>query len=327
MRRRDFIALLAVSSLAVPAKAQGRTKRIALVAASLPRGEVRAHPYYKSFIDELARLGFVEGRNLVIDVYSGEGEKAAYPILAARVIATGPDAVMTTAGLSIEFKAVTSAIPIVAVVADPISVGLTTSLAKPDGNLTGVTVDGGLEINGKRIGLLIESRPAISHVGYLTSSRAWRSGYSGVMQELARRANVALTGIELGNVVNQDAYVAALRQIDRKGIDALLFSDEPDHVVHGKALVGLVEHTKLPAMYPFRDIVVAGGLMAYSVDLPAAYRYAAGQMAEILHGAKPAEIPFYQPTKFQFVVNTKAARAIGLDLPTSLLARADEVIE
>jgi ABC-type uncharacterized transport system substrate-binding protein len=329
MRRREFIGLTALGPVLLsPARSQAGMKRVAIVAAALPTNEVRTHPYYKSFIDELTRLGFVEGSNLTIEVYSGQGEKATYGALAERVVASRPHAIMTTSGpLSREFKAATTTIPVVAVVADPIAIGLTSSMARPDANLTGVTVDGGVEINGKRLALLLEARPSISRVGYLTSSRAWKSVYGDVMGALARRSKVSLTAIELGDVVNEAAYADAFRNLKSSSIDALLVSDEPDHVVHSKLLISLIADAKLPAMHPFRDIVLTGGLMAYSVDLPAVYRYAAGQMAEILRGASPTQVPFYQPTKFHFVVNTKAARTIGLELSPMLLAQADEVIE
>src|SRR4029079_3076330 len=129
-----------------------------------------------------------------------------YPALAERVVASSPHAILTTAGLAMEFKAATGTIPVVAVVADPIALGLVSSMAKPEANLTGVTVDGGIEINGKRLALLMESRPSMSRVGYLTSARAWKSRYSDVMAELARRSKTALIGIELGDVVNEASY-------------------------------------------------------------------------------------------------------------------------
>jgi putative ABC transport system substrate-binding protein len=131
----------------------------------------------------------------------------------------------------------------------------------------------------------------------------------------------------LGDTLNEATYSAAFGSLDRAAIDALLVSDEAEHTGNSKLLTDLAAKARIPTMYPYRTLVLAGGLMAYSIDFFEVYRYAASQMAEVLRGKNPAEIPFYQPTKFQFIINTKAAQRIGLEIPPSLLARADEVIE
>jgi putative tryptophan/tyrosine transport system substrate-binding protein len=330
MRRREFIGglgsglvLLATSAGAQQSSAK---KRIAFVlpAAPSPYAEV----FYKELLEELRRRGFTEPDNLVVDRLYGKGQTRAYDDLASSAVETAPDAILTAGGpLSIALKSATRTIPIVAIVSDPIALGLVSSLARPNANLTGVTVDAGLEIYGKRLALLAELRPKISKVGYLSSSGNWNRLAGAAAREAAQRANIELVPVSLGDTLNEAAYTSAFGSIDRGNIDALLASDEAEHSSNAKTLADLAVKARIPAMYPFSSIVVAGGLMAYSIDFHEIYKYAAGQMAEMLRGKSPTDIPFYQPIKFQFIINTKAAQRIGFEIPPSLLARADEVIE
>ena len=224
-------------------------------------------------------------------------------------------------------KSTTTTIPIVATLDDPVAEGLVSSLARPGTNLTGVTVDAGLELYGKRLALLVEVRPNASVVGYLSSSHNWKRAAGAAVREASQQARITLTHLDLGDSVNEATYSAAFRSMENSRIDALLVSDEPEHNANAKTLTSLAANALIPTMYPFRDLAVAGGLMTYCIDLLDAFRYAADQIAEILRGENPAEIPFYQPTKFQLIINTKAAQRIGLEISALLLARADEVIE
>jgi putative ABC transport system substrate-binding protein len=329
MRRREVLGILGVGTLGWHTRvyAQSRRKRIAIVVPSLPVEQMASQPYYRRFVDELGRLGFVEGDTVVMDRYSGQGQSSLYADLARRVLETTPDAVFTVGGtLALDFKAVTQDIPIVALVADPLALGITTSLSAPGGNVTGVTADGGRELYGKRLAILAEATP-ISRVGYLSSASNWGRSSGDFVREAARRLNIQLVHLELNATINMAAYADALKSVDRSRLDALLVSDEPEHNSNSKVLVDLITNTRLPAMYPFRDLALAGGLMAYAVDFLEVYGHAAAQVAKILSGVRPAEIPFYQPTRFQLIINAKAAQRIGLQLPPVLLASADEVIE
>ncbi|MBR1302215.1 ABC transporter substrate-binding protein [Bradyrhizobium sp. AUGA SZCCT0042] len=334
MRRREFVAGAAVAALALVRQARAQTdrstprKRIAIISPARPVEQLKTHPYFRSFLDELSRRGFVEGEHLIVDRYSGGGRTGSYADLARTVVATNPDAIFTSgypmvAGL----KAMTTTVPIVATIDDPVAAGLASSLARPGTNFTGVTVDAGLELYGKRLALLVEARPNVSVVGYLSSSDNWSRPTGAAVREAAQQAKVAITHVDIGNSFNEATYAAAFASMRNARIDALLVSDEPDHNANAKTLTSLAASARIPTMYPFRDLAVAGGLMTYCIDLLDAFRYAAGQVAEILRGKNPAEIPFYQPTKFQLIINTKAAQQIGLDLPPTLVARADEVIE
>jgi putative ABC transport system substrate-binding protein len=332
MRRRAFIGGVLTGGLglwsnAVSAQQSANEKRIAIISPARPVEELKSHPYFRSLLDEMSRRGFIEGKNLIVDRYSGRGQMGAYADLTRAVVATKPDAVFTSGPQTVLLlKSLTTTIPIVATIDDPIAGRLASSLARPGTNFTGVTVDAGLELYGKRLGLLLEVRPT-SLVGYLSSSSNWQRPTGAALRQAAQQAGIALTHVDLGNSFNEATYSAAFSSMENARIDALLVSDEPEHNANSKALTGLAANARIPTMYPFRDLVVAGGLMTYCIDLLDAFRYAGGQIADILLGGNPAEIPFYQPTKFQFIINTKAAQRIGLELLPTLLARADEVIE
>jgi putative ABC transport system substrate-binding protein len=332
MRRREFIGGVVGSSVLLPrvsrAQLSTRPRRIAIVAPSRSIEELRTNPVNRAFLDELARLGFAEGQNLVVDRYSGEGHMDSYPELARTVVSSDPEAILTSAGpMTTALKAATQSIPIVTIIGDPVVWGLAASLARPGGNVTGVTVDAGIELHGKRLGLLREIRPEASRVAYLSSSPAWTQPQAAMVREATQASKLSLAHIDLGNNLNDAAYETAFASTDWTKSDLLLVSDEPEHLSHIRTLVDLATSVRIPTCHPFRDLVVAGGLMAYYRDLLDAHRQLAAQMGQILSGQTPAEIPFRQPTNFRLSINTKAALKIGVVLPQTLLVSADEVIE
>ena len=330
MRRREFIGILggALAWCVPVASAQQSKKVIAIVAPHRSVEELKTHPYYRTFVDQLSKVGFVEGDNLVVDRYTGNSQMGTYRDLARTVVSTGPDAILTVASpLAFAFKAATQTIPIVAITGDPVVSGLVSSLARPGGNLTGATVDAGVELYGKRLELLVQLRPHASRIGYLASSQNWSTTQAAAAREAAHRTNIALTHLNLGETLSKPAYLAAFGSLKGTTMDALLVSDEPEHLENSKTLVDLAADARIPTMYPFRDLVLAGGLMAYAVDFIEVYRNAGREMAAILRGQSPAEIPVYEPTKFLLIINTMAARRMALDLSPTILTRADEVIQ
>jgi len=164
-------------------------------------------------------------------------------------------------------------------------------------------------------------------VAYLTSSSAWKQPQAAMVREAAQASKLSLVHVDLGNNLNNVAYETAFASTDWTKADALLVSDEPEHLSHTRTLVDLVTSVRIPVCYPFRDLVVAGGLMAYYRDLIDAFRQLADQMGLILSRQNPAEMPFQQPTNFRLSINAKAAQKIGLAVPQTLLVSADEVIE
>jgi putative ABC transport system substrate-binding protein len=304
-------------------------KRIAYVhsAGNVSRISVSGEPFYRAFFEELSRLGYVEGQNLGVERYSGEGRTERYGELARDVVNTHPDLILAVgARLSLDFKMATTTIPIVTVIIDPIAMGLVASIARPGGNITGVTIAGGLEIIGKRMGLLVEAMPKLSTVGYLASRPFWEDPRGAAVREAAKQAGISLSPVML-SAFDEAEYQRVFRSMEQDRADAFMVSDEPENSIQRETIVELAAKGRIPAIYPFHDYVDVGGLMAYSVDLPDISRRLANLIDKILKGANPGDIPFYQPTKFALVINLKTAKALGLEMPAMLLGRADEVIE
>jgi putative ABC transport system substrate-binding protein len=332
MRRRDFITALGAAAtwpLAARAQQPVKMKRIAYVNSAGEVSSISAsgRPQYRAFFDELSRLGYVEGQTLGVERYSGEGRPERYAELARDVVNTRPDVIFAVGGrLSLDFKMATTTIPIVTIIIDPIALGLVASIARPGGNITGVAIAGGLEITGKRMGLLVEAMPKLSTVGYLGSQPFWQDPRGAAVREAAKQAGVALSPAML-SVFNEAEYQRVFRSMEQDRADALMVSDEPEHVTHRATIVEWAAKNRIPSIYPFLDFIAVGGLMAYSIDQPDVYRRLANLIDKILRGADPGDIPFYQHTKFALVINLKTAKALGLEMPAMLLGRADEVIE
>jgi putative ABC transport system substrate-binding protein len=330
MKRREFIGLVgsvAVLPLAAWAQQPAKMKRIAMVHPSSKVDDLTINGRYKAFFQELTHLGWVEGKNLTVERYSGEGRTERYAELARHVVSSNSDLIFAIAGpLALSFKAATTTIPIVTVTADPIAIGLVPSIAHPGGNVAGIAVDGGLEILGKRIGLLIEATSKPSNAGYLASRGNWERPIGAAAREAAERAGISMRG-ELLTSFNDDEYRRVFGALKQDRVDAIIVSEESEHITYRELLVELVAKSSVPAVYPYREFVEVGGLISYSIDLAAAYRRLANLVDDILKGANPADIPFYQQTKFELIINLKTAKALGLELPAMLLGRADEVIE
>jgi putative ABC transport system substrate-binding protein len=334
MRRREFITFLGGAAATWPlvARAQQPAKmpRIALVisAGEVSTISVSGRPGYRALFEELRRLGYVEGQNLRVERYSGEGRTERYPELARDVVNTHPDLILTVGGrLSLDFKMATTTIPVVTMVIDPIAQGLVASIARPGGNITGITISGGLDIIGKRMGLLVEAKPKLSTVGYLASRPFWEDARGAAAREAAKRAGITLSPAVLGTAFNEAEYQRIFASLEQDRADALMVSEEPEHSTYRATIIELAAKGRIPTIYPLREFVEFGGLMAYSIDIADIFHRFANLIDKILKGANPGDIPFYQPTKFELSINLKTAKALGLEMPAMLLGRADEVIE
>lgn len=333
MRRRDFITLLGGTAATWPLTAraqQPKMKRIAYVhpATKVSEMNVRDRPYLRAFFAELGRLGYVEGQNIAVERYSGEGQPERYTELVRDVVKTQPDLILAVAApLSLDFKTATTTIPILTIVNDPIALGLVPSIARPGGNVTGVTISAGLELIGKRMGLLVEAMPKLSTVGYLVSQPYWEDLRGAAAREAAKRTGISLKAALLSSVFKEAEYQRVFRSMEQDRADALMLSDEAEHLTNHAAIIELAAKGRIPTMYAYREFVRVGGLMAYSIDQADMYRHLANVIDKILRGANPGDIPFYQPTKYELSINLKTAKALDLEMPAMLLARADEVIE
>jgi putative tryptophan/tyrosine transport system substrate-binding protein len=333
MRRREFIALVGGAAWPLVARAQQRPatpRRIAIFHPAIPTTlltETGGGSAWRAFFGELRRLGYVEGENLIIERYSAEGHHERYADLAREIVARNPDVIVTgTNPVVTAFEATTSTIPVVAFMIDPLQARLVTSLSRPGGNLTGITLDAGIENWGKRLQLLKEAIPSAVTVAFLGMRDGWEGSSGQVLRDIGAQIGISLVFAlpQEGNVAEIERVFAAMEQ---KRPDAVLVSGEGDLYAHRQLIAELAEKKRLPMMCPYRDYVEAGALMGYAVDLAELLRRMADDVHQILKGAKPGDIPIYQPTKFQLLINVKTAKALALTIPPALLARADQVIE
>src|SRR5712692_1525732 len=325
--RHAFIGTLAGFLLVVPlaaeAQAPAKVPRIGFLSARPPTD----NPYFiESFRQGLRELGYVEGQNIAIEYRFAEGRPERLPALAAElvrlkvdvIVAGGPPAPAAA-------KQATGTIPIVfAVAADPVAVGLVASLARPGGNITGLASISG-EIVGKQLELFKEVAPKVSRVAVLQNPSNDTHPHTLRQAEGAARAlGVQLHIVEARTPPEIDAAFAAMRSQRAGGV---LVLRDPLFLTHRTQIAALAAKNRLPAVYGFKEEAEAGGLMAYGASVPLMYRRAATYVDKILRGAKPADLPVEQPTKFELVINLKTAKALGLTIPQSVLRRADEVIQ
>ena len=247
--------------------------------------------------------------------------------MAAEVIRSNPDVIYVVGPGVLLFKAPASSIPIVALTADPLGQGLAQSLAHPGGNVTGVSVDAGPSIYGKRIELLRQIVPALSKLAFLALRVQWESAQGAAMRAAADTAGLTWISSLVELPTSETIYRAAIDDIRRRSAQAIVVADNPDTAQHRDPIVDAIAETRLPAMFAIRDFVNAGGLIAYAFDIVELNQRAARDIDAILRGTKPGDIPFYQASRFTLSVNLKTAAALGLTVPQSLLAQADEVIE
>jgi putative tryptophan/tyrosine transport system substrate-binding protein len=319
MRRREVIGLVGAAAASVlpglaaaPAQTVRKPRRIAFVHSGFRIEQLTeaAGPFWvRRFYETLRSLGDVEGGNLAFERYSAEGRAERFASLASEVVSSNPEVIVTNLNdLAKAFQAATSTIPIVAITGDPVAAGLISSLAHPAGNLTGVSIDAGIAIFDKRLQILKEAMPHARRATYLLSS-AQDGRRTSAFSEAAQQMGIVLTLDFLSEISE-----AALRRV----FAGLSGAPRPDRGAGGE-------------LSPARDLSLSRlrrcGLMTYAPDLDELAQRLARDVHQILGGTKPGDIPYYQPTKFLLIINLKAARTIGLDLPATQILRADEVIE
>jgi putative ABC transport system substrate-binding protein len=332
MRRREFIVGSSLFiALAATAQQPGSIYRIAIIhpADAIEEIAESGPPKYRAFFEEMRRLGYIEGGNIIIARYSAGGRADEFTRLAREVVRSRPDLIIVFSRRLLQhFKDATSTIPIVAgATIDPVGYGIAQSLARPGSNITGLTTDAGLDVLTKHIQLLREAVPSAKKIAWLAPTETWAARYGVQMQEAAEHVGVSLIGPGLDNPIREAEYRRVFAAIRQERADGLIVGSVTDNRTFAKVIVELAEQLRLPAIYPDRDFVEVGGLMAYANDYVALHRRIPTYVDRILKGENAADLPFYQPTEFQLIVNLKTARALGLAIPPTLLARADEVIE
>jgi putative ABC transport system substrate-binding protein len=326
MRRREFVQLLGGAAVALPFAARAQQKAIPVIGYLSGRSLADTASLVAAFRQGLSDTGYVEGQNLAIEYRWAEGHYDRFPALTADLIARKVDLVVVVATpAALTVKNATSTIPIVfSFSGDPVAAGLVASLARPGGNLTGVSFLSD-ELTPKRLELLSELVPQASvfallvNPNYALTERMIRD-----MQEAARAKGVQLPILKASTESEIDAAFASLAQLKA---GALVVQGDPFFNSRRHQLAALASRHAIPAIYQFREAAVAGGLISYGTEFAAALHLVGIYAGKILNGTKPADLPVQQPTKFELVVNLKTATALGLNIPQSILARADEVIE
>ncbi|HEV8342191.1 MAG TPA: ABC transporter substrate-binding protein [Candidatus Binatia bacterium] len=277
------------------------------------------------FGQEFRKLGYVEGKNIAIEYRSAEGKLDRLPALADELVRLKVDVLITSStNAALALKNATRTIPIVFLgVSDPVADGLVDSLARPGGNITGFTIISAV-LAGKRLELLKETIPKLSRVAVLWNPKNKGSEQSWKESQLAARE----LGLQLhsAEASSTDKFEGAFKEATKARSAALAVIQSPLAASNQKQIAELAARNRLPAIYPRGDYVVSGGLMSYGADQVEAYKRAAVLVDKILKGSKPADLPVEQPTKFEFVINLKTAKQIGLTIPPNVLARADRVI-
>jgi putative ABC transport system substrate-binding protein len=329
MNRREFTALLgplAAWPLAARAQQPARLPVVGLVfGAPTPAEIAGASPAFlpaHAFVQRLRELGWLDGRTVIIERRSAEGRRDRASAILAELVARGADLIMVgaTDWLQEASQQATRTIPIIGLFTeDPVAAGLVASLARPGGNLTGVTTATGPELYDKRFQLLKELAPKSTRVAFLGRRSAWET--------FRIRAKDATPVLVFAPVDRPEEFEDAFAIVLRERADALLVSHGPILNVNAARIAAFAKEQRLPAVFPWRVAAEAGGLMSYGPDVPTHFRQLAEYADKILKGAKPADLPIEQPTKFELVINSKTAEALGLSIPPTLLVRADEVIE
>jgi putative ABC transport system substrate-binding protein len=324
MRRREFITLLGAAA-AWPLVARAQQKP---TIGFLNSGSANAYPdRIIAFHQGLRQLGYVEGENVAVDYRWALGEYERLPALAAELVERRVSVLIATGGepAALAAKSATSTIPIVfAIGGDPIKLGLVASYNRPGGNATGANILAA-EMDGKRLGLLHELIPNAARVGLLLNPNF--PAYPTQLNELQRAATIIGLQVEVLRADTDSEIDAAFEIASRKRVGALILTASPFFDTRRDKLVALATGHALPTIYHFREFAVAGGLMSYGVSIPHIYRQVGVYAGRILSGENPANLPVQQPTTFELVVNLKTAKTLGIEVPPTLLARADEVIE
>jgi putative ABC transport system substrate-binding protein len=327
VRRREFLTFIGGALIAKPLRAHAQGERVRRIGVLLP--SAADDPEYqarmKAFSERLAQLGWVEGRNIQIEKRWGVADPERTRNLAAELVALAPDVILAPGSSSTgPLLQATSTIPIVfATIPDPVAAGYVESLSRPGGNATGFA-SFEYSIGGKWLELLKEIAPGITRVAVIRDNTTPAGvGQVSAVQTAAASLHVELAVINFRSPGELEKAVAAFA----RPASGLIIAQGGATVVHRKLIIALAAKHRLPTLYQGRHFVTIGGLVSYGTDRVDQYRQAAGYVDRILKGEKPADLPVQTPNKYELVINLKTAKALGLSVPPSLLARADEVIE
>jgi len=322
---------LTLAPLAAGAQQAGKVHRVGLIVTTSPVSEMTGsepvHPSVRAFVQGLRALGYVEGQNLILERRSAEGRFERFGDIVTELVSLKTDVIVAPGDLIPRAaRAITTTVPIVMATAeDPVGAGLVQSLARPGGNVTGLMLVVGPEIEGKRLEIFREALPGVSRVAYLGSKQEkdWEGPWGQSVRTAAQALGVTIVLAEFPS----RQYVDAFGQVTRARAEAVFVSPSLLAFADRALVVELATRARVPTMFAYRQQVELGGLMSYGVNVVDNFRRAASFVDRILKGTKPADLPVERPTKFELVINLKTAKTLGLAIPPSLLQRADEIIQ
>jgi putative ABC transport system substrate-binding protein len=330
MRRRDFLAgLLATSGAgALWAAEPNRVYRLAIC-----EGAEVTHPLenwvWSTMFARLGQLGYTEGKNLMVERYNAKGRAEHYAEIARNIVQAKPDVIAVSLNhqLAWQVAKATSTIPIVTAIGSADS-GIVRNISRPEGNITGIIFDAGIEMQGKQLDLLRQAVPAASRVAYLSNRYDWEGAWGSAILEAGRRSGISIIGVTVEDSAGEEEYRQAFDTMAQQSADALVVNGLFPNYLHGELIAQLALKRGLPSIHWFIDLVEKGQApMAYAAYFPDFPERLADLVGQVLNGVRVADIPLAQPTKFVLAINVKVAKALGLKIPPTLTAQADRVIE
>jgi putative ABC transport system substrate-binding protein len=326
MRRREFITLIGGAAAAWPLELRAQQAKVPVIGFLSGRSPEDSVYVLAAFRRGLRESGFVDGHNMTFEFRWARGRYNELPAMAADLVNRQVDVLVGVAAAHNAAKLATTTIPVVFVTGgDPVKAGLVTSFSRPGGNVTGSVISGITEMEPKKLGLLRELVPGIRNIGAVIDSNFSASSQQlNQLREAASKVDQQITIAKAGNDLELDDAFTVLA---REQVSALLVAASPYFDTRQDRFISFATKHRLPAMYQFREFAVAGGLISYGPSFADAYRQAGAYTGNILKGAQPGDLPVVQSSRFELVINLKTAKSIGLEIPHTLLARADDVIE
>jgi putative ABC transport system substrate-binding protein len=330
MRRRDLLTGLLATTAASALQAAEPNKVYRLAVCSQFGMDSFATPIWMLLFGRLVQMGFTEGKNLIVDRYATEGRPERYEEIARKMVQAKPDAIAL--GFDHQFilqvAKETTTIPIVATFGDPVAAGIVKNMGRPERNITGVSLDAGIEMQGKHLEILRQAVPSASRVAYLSNRAEWEGAWGQAVREAGHRLGVSIIGISMDRSAGEPEYRQAFETMAQQSVGALMANGLPPNFEHRDLILKLAVKYRLPSITWWTDIAESGQVfLAYAPDYAYYFGIWADEVGQTLNGVAPADIPIQQSTKLMLMINLKTAKAIGIDVPATLVLRADKVIE